>query len=1828
MIRRKPKRKDPVRRISDVLKKSAVSFLAGTLVLTSLTFMDGDPVEAQAASADNMTIIFQRDGKNTVTHNGQAEGTFTYNGIDGSGVSYGTLNLDNANYYGNTDMHVNIGQTINLYAPSADTDYTGKIGYRGGYQFAAAGGKGGNLTNAQDNQTALRGSSYGGYGTAVVSGTYDYNTGTSITYRKGSNGASYDGLRNWNYWYPYSEEKDITSDNLQYNNAKFYAHTGYEYRSYMLTAQYGSASYIQVSGNNYIVAGGGGAGTVAFHQRSDGSKWVTAQDGQHADRTPNVPSGKAYFNPTSSGMTLHYSDYASPNVNAGRIVGTGVRQGVQATNGQWYKTDIVTGWLADSGTYNNPVIFEKTYPGYSGYGTKNGNVITPSDNAYNGLAAINKSYTGNPYVQLKCNYKIVVINNPTRPGFNFTGWTNLKNCQLLANSNGQSTFKVTGTDSSIEATWSSNSYTLTINPNGGIYNGTTANTVKTLPAETNYEVTEIPTRTGYDFVGWKRSGSGSLHSGTAEAVNSMIKVTENADSDGTAYTNYSMNVTNNGGDTWWPGFTAFHYPYTAGHTYIMSYDVRVNNSSGLVYSQIRNSGFDNNYDFNYATGNLNDVTNGWEHRTIERTFQSTTSQNGSAVTTNPVVEFYCGVAVGKTGKFSFDLKNITIYDATAKKYVTSKSATVKSGSTVTMGGGNTTLTAVWKAKEYKLTLNPNSGKFEDGTTKAKTLSPNLFYGGGNWWDISSMPVSRTGYTLEGWYDKASGGEKVYTADGTYVNGTYWQDQRYLYEGDLTVYAHWISDNDTISYDAKGGRNPKAGLNGEYTFSVSSGKYLTDTAGKSGGNAAYESKSESSVWILEKSSYNSNGYYIINKETGNALYADAKTCEVKTGPQVQKNNSYLWNVYVSGNKCELINIGSSYTISYQTGDTKAYCDQDPYDYDDSLYQIDFTMDGSKTDYPNRLKTTTNTVYVNEIVPVKKGYIFFGWNTEADGSGKTYDPGTLYNVMPSGVAVTLTAQWTPITYTVKYDGNGATSGSTASSSHTYDVAKELTANGYKKTGYTFSGWNTKADGSGTKYADKASVKNLTSTNGATVTLYAQWTANDGTIYTVNHYTQDLGASTYSLNSTESRTGITGATVNISGLKKTIEGFTYSKAQVNGKDVTSTTVLADGSRVINLYYTRNSYNVVLNKGTGISSVSGAGAYEYGASVTINAALSKGYKWSKWTGTHNTSTEKYTFKMPADNVTDKANATPIVYMVKYDGNNATEGSMASSRHTYNVEQSLTANEYTKAGYTFEGWNTKADGTGTSYTDQQKVKNLSSKDGATIILYAQWTPDDGTIYTVHHYLKDLGSATYTLHETEEKNGTTDATIILADERKDYTGFTYEKGQVDGADVTETTILPDGSRVIDLYYNRNTYNLTLDKGEGIDSVSGAGNYEYGTTVTIDAIVSEDYTWNSWTGTNNTEQKNYTFTMPAEDVQETANATRNKPIDYSISYDLNGGTLEHENPSIYNVETPSFTLNNPTKTGYEFTGWTGSNGVTPQVTVTVSQGTTGDLNYKANWMPITYVIHFDGNGATSGETPDVTGTYDEEFTFPENGFVKETERGDSTFIGWSTDPDSTDPEYKPGDLEKNLTDIKDNVINIFAIWDDCPDIEAEDLFFTLVEAQNGSIDEDKLLSYARAFDKEDGEIAAGEDAEKGTSFTVMNYMEEDFTGFEHEGSVTETYQVIDSVGNQYQKQITVYVVDTAAKEIKPVGTTRFINEKYFGKSAEQGGLANDSIWRTDPDYNNTLKQALENLKNDTPVKSYSFTHEQILEMKEFIETNGIGNSQNPDALSRFYEQFMR
>lgn len=84
----------------------------------------------------------------------------------------------------------------------------------------------------------------------------------------------------------------------------------------------------------------------------------------------------------------------------------------------------------------------------------------------------------------------------------------------------------------------------------------------------------------------------------------------------------------------------------------------------------------------------------------------------------------------------------------------------------------------------------------------------------------------------------------------------------------------------------------------------------------------------------------------------------------------------------------------------------------------------------------------------------------------------------------------AKWTQATYSVKYNGNGSTSGSMTNTTHTVGTAKKLSSNTYKRTGYKFKGWNTKADGTGTSYTDGQSVTNLSYNDGAVVNLYAQW------------------------------------------------------------------------------------------------------------------------------------------------------------------------------------------------------------------------------------------------------------------------------------------------------------------------------------------------------------------------------------------------------------------------------------------------------------------------------------------------------------------------------------------------------------------------------------------------------------------------------------------------------------------------------------------------------------------------------------------------------------------
>lgn len=185
----------------------------------------------------------------------------------------------------------------------------------------------------------------------------------------------------------------------------------------------------------------------------------------------------------------------------------------------------------------------------------------------------------------------------------------------------------------------------------------------------------------------------------------------------------------------------------------------------------------------------------------------------------------------------------------------------------------------------------------------------------------------------------------------------------------------------------------------------------------------------------------------------------------------------------------------------------------------------TVDPNGGTYNGSTKTTTyadkafGTIQKIEN-PTLKGYNFVGWDETSGSDGYLDDKDWHFGTKDA----VLKAKWEPITYTVHYEPNqpeGLTvSGKQPDQTHVYDQNKDLAMNaeyddptGYKIPNVKFLWWNTKPDGSGTTYKSGQSVKNLTSTQGDIITLYAQWMVK----YTVQHYTQELDGS-YTLADTD--------------------------------------------------------------------------------------------------------------------------------------------------------------------------------------------------------------------------------------------------------------------------------------------------------------------------------------------------------------------------------------------------------------------------------------------------------------------------------------------------------------------------------------------------------------------------------------------------------------------------------------------------------------------------------------------------------------------------------------
>ena len=275
-----------------------------------------------------------------------------------------------------------------------------------------------------------------------------------------------------------------------------------------------------------------------------------------------------------------------------------------------------------------------------------------------------------------------------------------------------------------------------------------------------------------------------------------------------------------------------------------------------------------------------------------------------------------------------------------------------------------------------------------------------------------------------------------------------------------------------------------------------------------------------------------------------------------------------------------------------------------------------------------------------------------------------------------------------------------------------------------------------------------------------------------------------------------------------------------------------------------------------------------------TLNNPTRLGYTFTGWTGT-NGITPNTTITIATGSFGNReyvANWRANNYTVHYHGNGNTSGSMSSSTHYYDTKKALSANAYSKTGYKFAGWNTKADGTGTAYTDRQEVLNLRSEQNAEFPLFAQW---------------EINSYVLTMNPN---------------------GGKFSSGSTSNQQKT-------------LNYNA----------------------EYGTLPTV---TRDGYTFNGWyTAKTGGDKVSANTKMGAGNTTIYAQWT---PIKYTITYNLNGGSVSPANKTEYTIETPTFTLNNPTKTNATFIGWTGSNGTTKQTSVKIEVGSTGNKTYTANW----------------------------------------------------------------------------------------------------------------------------------------------------------------------------------------------------------------------------------------------------------------------------------------
>ena len=327
-----------------------------------------------------------------------------------------------------------------------------------------------------------------------------------------------------------------------------------------------------------------------------------------------------------------------------------------------------------------------------------------------------------------------------------------------------------------------------------------------------------------------------------------------------------------------------------------------------------------------------------------------------------------------------------------------------------------------------------------------------------------------------------------------------------------------------------------------------------------------------------------------------------------------------------------------------------------------------------------------------------------------------------------------------------------------------------------------------------------------------------------------------------------------------------------------------------------------------------------------------------------------------------------------------------------------------TKHTYTLVGFFENTNGQGIKYIegDGTVLPALGQNLNGSTTLYAHWVP---TEYRITYQLNG-GTA-----EKEEDFYTfADSIVLITPSRDGYTFIQWANKSRDdynaglnswkygGYKNNEPGNNNFGDVTLSAQWSPITYTANFDYNGGNDGEKEK-DFTIESTLTLPQLTRAGYTgkWKITSAEGNWQaQTEYAPNSGITNMYGNITFTAQwKPITYTITYDLAGGTVATANKTEYTVETEAFTLNNPSKTGYTFAGWTGTglDGATKDVTV--AKGTTGNREYKATYTANTYTVSFDANGGTvnpASKSVTFDGTY---------GDLPVPTRTGYSFVGWFT-----------------------------------------------------------------------------------------------------------------------------------------------------------------------------------------------------------------------------------